>query len=192
MKLASSLSAAAAAAAFCFVMDWNVSDDEAIDCRIMRTPSEKFEECLQECFPLFLSYFLWLCECVCVCVCVLIQSFVWCINDCGSDAGLAAQRSWNIHFPSYYYPPPPLPVPQPPTQYRRERRKSNKNLSYFIVRLAPRRTWNRFSITHGAERHAIFLSLCVDFQQKKKLNNQISIHSFISSSFTSCYQYYYY
>ena len=50
-------------------MDWNVSDDEAIDCRIMRTPSEKFEECLQECFPLFLSYFLWLCECVCVCVC---------------------------------------------------------------------------------------------------------------------------
>ena len=109
MKLASSLSAAAAAAAFCFVMDWNVSDDEAIDCRIMRTPSEKFEECLQECFPLFLSYFLWLCECVCVCVCVLIQSFVWCINDCGSDAGLAAQRSWNIHFPSYYYPPPPSP-----------------------------------------------------------------------------------
>jgi len=189
MKLASSLSAAAAAA-FCFVMDWNVSDDEAIDCRIMRTPSEKFEECLQECFPLFLSYFLWLCECVCVCVCVLIQSFVWCINDCGSDAGLAAQRSWNIHFPSYYYPPPPRSSATHTISQREKEIKQKLELLY----CSPGSETNMKSFLDyswcWASRH-FSLSLC-RFSTKKKLNNQISIHSFISSSFTSCYQYYYY
>ena len=71
---------------------------------------------------------------------------------------------------------------------RRTRKEIKQKTSCFIVRQVLRRTLNRFSITHGVNRHGIFLSLCAFFS----FSHLCRLESLISFSFSEYYYSYFF